>query len=294
MKGKDEIKDLFSDKLSGYEAKVNPELWANISANIGATSGAAATGLSVLAKTMIGIGVVAASITGVVLLTSDSPDEIEKTVEPLITEVLNTETERENQKLVVVEEKSDPITTSNNSFEENTNTNNIIQTVQETEQEDGELDSPEFRLPLSEQGGRIAEEDNPLNELVEEVLSQTEEEEEVLISEDEKQLEEEENTEVQLEEQEETKLVLSNIITPNNDMNNDFLFVESNGLSDFNVVILNTQNKVVYQSNDPKFRWNGIGMDGSPVESGNYVYFVTARDKNGQPVNQHSSLTIVR
>ena len=68
MEGKDNIKELFSQKLGSYEAKVNPELWAKISTQVaaGATT-AVATGLSLFAKVAIGLGISAAAITTVII-----------------------------------------------------------------------------------------------------------------------------------------------------------------------------------------------------------------------------------
>lgn len=79
MEGKDNIKELFSQKLGNYEAKVNPELWAKISSQVaaGATT-TVATGLSLFTKIAIGVGVSAAAIATVVLLNSnDAPMEKE-------------------------------------------------------------------------------------------------------------------------------------------------------------------------------------------------------------------------
>jgi gliding motility-associated-like protein len=84
------------------------------------------------------------------------------------------------------------------------------------------------------------------------------------------------------------------VFTPNGDNVNDFLSVESSQLVDFQVVVLDRFNKTVFKSSDPSFRWDGIGLSGDPVPTGNYVYFITARDEEGKPINKYSTLRIER
>ena len=94
MEGKDNIKELFSQKLGNYEAKVNPELWAKISSQVaaGATT-TVATGLSLFTKIAIGVGVSAAAIATVVVLNA-SEASIEK--ETPKTEVSNPRATKRN------------------------------------------------------------------------------------------------------------------------------------------------------------------------------------------------------
>ena len=75
MKGNDNIKDLFSEKLGNFEAPVKPELWSGISSQIGATAAQSASGgMTVLTKTLIGLGIVAATVvTAVIVSSSEEP-----------------------------------------------------------------------------------------------------------------------------------------------------------------------------------------------------------------------------
>ena len=289
MKGKDEIKNLFSDKLSGYEAKVKPELWSNISANIGTTSAAASTSFTILTKTIIGLSIVAAAVTGVVLLTNEPATNSQSDVKPELSVVEN-DTSKSEAPIDDFEETETSQEIVNDGLAPLPRPNNV--NIEQEASNTDEVDNEVVNIPLNEQGGALVQEDNPLNDLIEDNGSEINIETDPVI--EEVVVEEPKDEAEPVVEEVKTELVLSNIFSPNNDMNNDFLFVESEGLTDFNVVVLNTQNKVVYQSNDPDFQWNGTGMDGAPVDSGNYVYFVTARDKNGNPVNQHSPLTVVR
>ncbi|MEY3439297.1 MAG: hypothetical protein RL265_1882, partial [Bacteroidota bacterium] len=47
-------------------------------------------------------------------------------------------------------------------------------------------------------------------------------------------------------------------------------------------------------SQDTTISWDGLGLSGDPVLSGNYVYFITARDATGNLVTKHSVLRIER
>ena len=87
---------------------------------------------------------------------------------------------------------------------------------------------------------------------------------------------------------------MPNAITPNGDGINDALSLDSQGLTDFNVVVLDAANKLVYSSTDPNFKWNGTLFNGDPAPAGTYQYYFTAKDENGTWCNQFSSLTILR
>jgi gliding motility-associated-like protein len=90
------------------------------------------------------------------------------------------------------------------------------------------------------------------------------------------------------------RIVMPNAITPNGDGINDVLTLNAEGLTDFNVVILDAANKLVYSSIDPNFKWNGSLLNGDPAPAGTYQYYFTAIDENGTWCNQFSSLTILR
>lgn len=71
-----------------------------------------------------------------------------------------------------------------------------------------------------------------------------------------------------------------NIITPNGDGHNDYLMLECNDLTSFQITIYDMNGKVVFSSNDPAFEWNGELPDGL-VEEGNYVYQIYAVGEDG-------------
>jgi gliding motility-associated-like protein len=103
-----------------------------------------------------------------------------------------------------------------------------------------------------------------------------------------------ENKNISTEEKSVYKLDLKNVFTPNGDGVNDYLEIETEGLSDFSVVILDKNNQKVYTSNDPHFKWDGTNMSGEFVPEGSYIYFVTAKTESNKPISKYSSLTIKR
>jgi gliding motility-associated-like protein len=89
-------------------------------------------------------------------------------------------------------------------------------------------------------------------------------------------------------------LNLPNVFTPNRDGQNDYFFIESEGLVDFQITIMNTKQEVVFQSNNSSFKWNGLLQNGKVAPSGNYVYIVIASDKAGNTINKYQRLSISR
>ena len=79
------------------------------------------------------------------------------------------------------------------------------------------------------------------------------------------------------------------------DGTNDYFELESEGLSDFSVVVFNPSGDIVFQSNDPAFRWDGRDIrSGEMVDSGTYMYMVSAYDSEGNPFPIYERLTIKR
>ena len=86
-----------------------------------------------------------------------------------------------------------------------------------------------------------------------------------------------------------------NTFTPNGDGRNDYFKLESEGLTDFSVVVFNPNGDIVFQSNDPAFSWDGRDIrTGEMVKPGNYMYMVSAYDSEGNPFPIYERLTINR
>ncbi len=75
-------------------------------------------------------------------------------------------------------------------------------------------------------------------------------------------------------------IVLPNVFTPNGDgFNNNFTPIISAGFDPFNIKIYNRWGTLIYDSNDPFFKWNGNNKKGEPLSDGTYFYIVEAAHK---------------
>ena len=281
MENKDQIKELFQQQLSNHQEAVRPEIWASVSSAI-ATPVLATTGISILSKTFIGLGIAASVLVSAYLLYSSDdkavkvpaqekkkakevpfipnnnslvPNETKKNAIPLI--------ELENNDLLSVEEVVYDI-----------NTQKIIpfESVQ----------LPKVQLPNT----------NPLQDLGENTSNNSVKTNNDLIV-----MPQVENTNESSplpEKDQELEVVLTNVFTPNGDGKNDYLFVDANGLTDFSVVVLSQANQVIFQSTDPSFNWDGKLTNGDDAPIGQYVYFITAKSERGDLINKYSTLFIQR
>ncbi|MCH2229419.1 MAG: gliding motility-associated C-terminal domain-containing protein [Crocinitomicaceae bacterium] len=281
MKGKDQIEQLFSDKLRNFEANVDPSMWNSVVSQVAAQSSATATSMSIFTKVIIGIGAASIITVGTVILTlkGDSQkadnnvhtDDIE----------LGVDSEEESVRKVVTNKIYNANQESLNEFLDEQIP--LVTEVPPTRIEDESIELVETPIDVSEEF---------VFELEQEVVEQEQEEllkPELIIL--------EESNEIKVEAEEIVLYSiesLPNIFTPNGDGNNDVFKLTSKGLYDFNITVLNSQNKVVFQSNDLNFEWRGQDFAENNCSEGNYVYYITARDNAGNPVNKYSQLVLKR
>jgi gliding motility-associated-like protein len=272
MEDKDHIKELFRDKLSGMESSVRPELWSGIASQLGAVA-PAAVGVSVLTKVIIGASIAASVAVGTyIILDNKAPEPIKETAKESISDsILEKQNETIDETVSTVDENTFIVPQL-----EKTPSPNETQFKNEPLKVDGGIKPEDFVNPIVQPEKVVPVLNDPLpidppvitpaapviDPPVQEMVSPV------------------------------TKLHLPNVFTPNGDGDNDFLFVKNEGLTDFNMIVLDLNNKVIYQTNDPDFQWNGLDLFGEQVKEGRYVYYITAVDANRQPVNQYSSLFI--
>ena len=285
MSEKDNIKELFSQKLANHASEVNPQLWSSIASQIGAASAAAASGgLSILTKLIIGGAITGAAVIGSVLYVNSDSNE---------NTLVRTEEQQPNNQVAVQEPVKPEILNekTNVSREEQNPVDNQLNTNTSSEN-NTEIVSPE---PMSDNTTGVLQErkDSDVknetnvgpgvigpNETM--TIKRKQEEREVL-----------ENTVQRTEKDYELKLV--NIFTPNGDGFNDGFELKSDGLSDFNIVIMDRNNKKLFESRNVNFSWNGTLADNiTPAEAGSYIYIITAKDRSGNPVTEYSYLKLVR
>ena len=282
MGDKDIFKDIFSEKLKDLELPVNEKLWNSISNQI--VSAPVVSSISLLFKIIIGSSISAAAIVGGYYLNSTSENnekqtksqisvnknelsevkEVKETIsaikQPFVS--INKEEKSIASETIIADDKLVDIPVNNNLFI-SPNTVTINQSTVVTNQNKN---------------------DQPINNTV--AQSPTETPKATVVPSENKNISTEENSVY--------KLDLKNVFTPNGDGVNDYLEIETEGLSDFSVVILDKNNQKVYTSNDPHFKWDGTNMSGEFVPEGSYIYFVTAKTESNKPISKYSSLTIKR
>jgi len=82
--------------------------------------------------------------------------------------------------------------------------------------------------------------------------------------------------------------------SPNGDGVNDNFFVVSRLVRQFQIQVFNRWGKMVFESNDPNFRWDGSSMNGETLQEGVYIYLVKAQDSEGDLLEESGSVTIIR
>jgi hypothetical protein len=261
LKGKDEIQNLFSDKLGGFEAKVNPELWGNIASQIGAGTTATATGMALTTKIIIGLSAASViTIASFVAFTSDKEKEPTK-------EVAQIEVVKESKPAVEIEKTI------------------VVEPIIENTAVETPIVEPTFTAsePITPEQ-RIIMQADPVHNVFEaqiklpapNVSNPTVEVDPVLEVTPKEDIITEESTKI--------KVVFPNVFTPNNDGANDLLFISNPEELDENGFVLQIVDdafKTVFTSTDPSFEWNGTDLGGEPAKNGHYIAIITSKDKNG-------------
>lgn len=74
---------------------------------------------------------------------------------------------------------------------------------------------------------------------------------------------------------------IPNVITPNGDRINDEFVIKSTNIVEFNIVIKDKYDQVVFKSGDVNFAWDGNDKTGNRVENGVYIYYIFAKGSDG-------------
>lgn len=282
MENKDQIKELFQQQLSNHQEAVRPEIWASVSSAI-ATPVLVATGISILSKTFIALGIAASVLVSAYLLYSSDDKAVkvptqEKKKAKEVPSIPNNNTlvpneTKKNAIPLVVLENNDLLGVEEVVYEINTPKIIPFESVQLPNVQHPNTD------PLQDLGENVSNDPVKTNNDVI-VMPQVENTHE--------------SSPLPEKDQEKQILVLTNVFTPNGDGTNDYLFIQSEGLLDFSVVVLNQKNQIIYQSTDAKFSWDGKLASGEEAPAANYIYFVTAKSSNGKFIQQSSTLLIQR
>lgn len=285
MLEKDQFEQFLSDAFANQTEAVRPDLWSGVQskmASAGVTSTVAAKSVSILTKWILGSIAVgsAATISALVLFNNnENPKSEELAPSPSKNIEYTSETEKKN-----ISSKNEIVSSSKNSDEkENTvilisdKTNliettilsmtHVVEAIEEkttliTENSSEKINSgkSEGVSESNEIGTNVINETEVTNNDVSSEQDQTKDENPVIKS-------------------KVTKF--PDVFTPNGDGANDFYFIEIQNINNFHVMIMDVNNKIVYESTDPQFKWDG-SVRNEIQKSGQFACIVTGTDNEGK------------
>ena len=280
MENKDEIAELFREKLSGFEAEVRPELWTAVSSQIVSGSAIVSGGLTWVTKSLLFLAA-AGVVTGAVFI-FNSNDSKEKQV---INSKENQPKEVKNVSTPTGSDKQDSNKGPNTEAKE---LDLVYESVIPEKIETGM--KVEFTEPSQIQETATVVDPVITNEEIP-TTNVSPEKQTPSIPSNTTELSGQIAQEVQEAEQ---LKQLPNVFTPNNDGSNDLFEIKSEGLTDFQLVILNESNKVIFTSSDASFSWDGTLSSGDPAPAGTYLYYLTAKDEKQHVISRSSLLKLIR
>ena len=298
---KDNIQELLQEKLQSHEVTPPDAVWQNVSSslsNAAATSGAA-VGTSTLLKIAAAVvGVSGLGIATYFMVQDDIPskEKISSIQSSQEIESQETKTSEPEVELREIEEKETLSVTRTPGANQLQGIDEEIAIEQETiVLQENELIIEEIPTEVIQTN---TEQTQVIVETYENSLPTTQIEESVTVVSESSEEQFQETSEVDNQEEilseVEEEVTLPNIFTPNNDGANDFFEISIGEKQDFQIVVINHMNKVVFQSNSVDFRWDGMLPSGDPAPTGNYVYFISAKTMSGKDFAKSSKLRIQR
>lgn len=309
MSDKDEIKELFREKLQSHEVMPGKGVWTNVSASL--TNSAVATSSGVAASSLLKVAVAVVGITGLGVATYFIVQENEISVEKELS-TISVKTEEIKDTKELDSQNSPDIQT------ENVSSNAIIPPVDAPIIGDTEFSSED--VASGQRNMEVTSDETQLTQAPLSINSETEESQETVTSNGNESITEQpvileepvienvinstepeviEPVQEEIEEmedetivEEEEEITLPNVFTPNDDGVNDYFKIAISDKSDFQIIVINQSNSVVFQSNSVNFRWDGRLQSGEPAPAGNYVYFISAKTLSGHDFVKSSALRI--
>lgn len=88
-------------------------------------------------------------------------------------------------------------------------------------------------------------------------------------------------------------LFAPNAFTPNQDGDNDYFWISVTNIVDFKIIIFDRWGKILYESRDTQFKWDGTYMN-EPVQCDVFGYLVEGRGYNGTLFTKTGTVTLLR
>lgn len=287
MNDKDYIEQLFSEKLSNFEVPVNPNLWNGVASSITNSSVIAAkTGMSLVSK--VAISLVSLGIVGSTVVYFSSTENRKP---------IDTEKKQVSSKVASTSEIKEEVIL-NNEISSLSNTRSTIDKtiINEKEVSEDVLINDDHQLVFIPPVSSFEKSKSPTTVIIPSIPVEIEKNVEDKVTVKESMVKESVSTNETIQ----NKLVgtvdtwqKTNVFSPNNDGVNDIFYLKTNHLKEFSISILNEKNQVVFQTQDPNFKWDGTDTrTGEIVPAGNYSYILFAVDINNQTIKQFNMLTI--
>lgn len=285
---KDNIQELFSKAFENQTAAVKPELWAGVQAKmavagVASTATVATKGLSALTKWLIGsaaVGTVGVVATVIALNSgeesvnkkTEAPKEISQNVpaakpEEHKAEQVVTARTIYTKPNVITEKPLEDIPPVTEPYKEiNTDAEPLVKSnpVETTKTK------PEEKAPVAANPSKKEPSGNPVPS------SENKGSEDAVVKHP-------ENTKEPVFAALEAKVTkFPTIFTPNGDHSNDTYFVTVKNIENFELLIIDQNNGVMFRTNNPGDEWNGMNMAGEEVPNGTYAAIVTGKDQSGK------------
>lgn len=292
---KDNIQELFSKAFENQTSAVRPELWSGVQAKMAAagvasTATVATKGLSALTKWIIGSAAVGTvGVAAVIALNSgeesantknDSPKEISQNVSATSPEESKTESAAADKKENTYSAK----TNSTIPFEDIPQSTNPYSKEFKSNVDDKENNPAEtIKLDKGKPVEKIASTDNSKKESNE---KQDNKKTSVDREDDTKEttpIKHPENIKEPVFADLEAKVTkFPTMFTPNGDRSNDTYFVTVENINDFQLLIIDQNNREMFRTNNQGDEWNGTNKTGEEAPSGSYAAIVTGKQQNGK------------
>ncbi|MEP7169887.1 MAG: gliding motility-associated C-terminal domain-containing protein, partial [Bacteroidota bacterium] len=91
----------------------------------------------------------------------------------------------------------------------------------------------------------------------------------------------------------EPQIFIPNAFTPNDDGNNDILYVRGNLIRELLLRIYDRWGEKVFETNIPGTGWNGT-YNGKPVQPGVYDYYLDATCYNNEKFFKKGNVTVIK
>lgn len=88
-------------------------------------------------------------------------------------------------------------------------------------------------------------------------------------------------------------IFIPNAFTPNGDGVNDVYYIPDANLSNFEFTVFDRWGNQIYQSFNPRFRWDGSSK-GRGIPGGTYVFLLVANNSKGARIKRSGQITVVR